>query len=70
MNLTVLFQLLFSIIYSIFSKKISISTKVVFAISLKGQFFLLFSLFLLIFMSLIALFNIIYGLYRTFSTTF
>ena len=39
MNLIVLFQLLFSIIYSIFSKKISISTKVVFAISLKGQFF-------------------------------
>ena len=70
MNLTVLFQLLFSIIYSIFSKKISISTKVVFAISLKGQFFLLFSLFLLIFMSPIALFNTIHGLYRTFSTTF
>ena len=47
-----------------------IEIMVEFGISLKSQFFLLFSLFLLLFIGLIILFGTIYGSHYTISATF
>ena len=67
MNLTVLFQLTFTFIYSTFNKKFSVLVKQADPkLTLKSQLILPFSLFLLLFMSLTALFGTIHGSYCTF----
>ena len=79
MGLTVLFQLTFTFIYSIFNKKIFSFNKINgsqtdpkcwFGKKLFFQFILLFSLFLLLFMGLTAFIGTIHGSHYIISTNF
>ena len=72
---TILFQLTFTFIYSTFNKKILVlakltDSKCVFSKNYFCQLILLFSLFLLLFMSLTALFDTIHGSYGIISANF